>query len=214
MSFYSRTHFKFFIKRPDLILSGTLLPTVLLVTLTACAAKRQVQTYEFTSFDAFVDTLETVSGSGKQAEINAFWNSLVDSGSVPFVMDDQVAFLYRGQAQSVNWIGDFTRWQYGPPLEGQRVGQSDIWVAYATFPTNARLDYQIVINGQNGILDPANPLQQMGGLGLRSVLAMPDYVFPQEVIPRDDVTPGSLSPPTAVKSTNLGYTIRINDQIT
>jgi len=36
---------------------------------------------------------------------------------------------------------------------------------------------------------------------------MPDYVFPQEVIPRDDVTPGSLSPPIAIDSTNLGYTI-------
>jgi enterochelin esterase family protein len=34
---------------------------------------------------------------------------------------------------------------------------------------------------------------------------MPDYAFPQEVIPREDVTPGDLSPPTVIASANLGY---------
>ena len=185
---------------------GTLSSTILLLTLAACTTRAEHQIPEFTSFDSFVDTLETVASGGKR-KVNAFWDSLVAREQIPFILGDQVAFLYRGKAQSVSWVGDFTEWQNGPALQGYRVGQSDIWIAYETFPTNARLEYRIVVDGQEGVLDPANPLHQWGGFGPNSVIAMPDYVFPQEVIPRDGVTPGSLGTPTAIDSTNLGYTI-------
>jgi enterochelin esterase-like enzyme len=184
-----------------------LLSTILLVTLAACTTRAEHQIPELTSFDSFVDTLETVASSGNRTEANAFWNSLVAREQVPFILGDQVAFLYQGKAQSVSWVGDFTEWQNGPALQGYQVGQSDIWVAYETFPTNARLEYRIIVDGQEGMLDPANPLHQWGGFGPNSVIAMPDYVFPQEVIPRDNVTTGSLSPPIAIDSTNLGYII-------
>jgi enterochelin esterase family protein len=139
--------------------------------------------------------------------VNAFWKALVDNGQVPFAFEDQVAFLYRGQARSVRWIGDFTDWQRGLPLEGQRVGESDLWVAYATFPADSRLEYRIVVNDKEAILDPANPLQQWGGFGPNSVVAMPEYTFPTEVIPREDVTLGVLSAPISMASTHMGYTI-------
>jgi hypothetical protein len=108
------------------------LSTVLLLTSAACTTRAGYQIPEFASFDSFVDTLETVASSGKRIEVNAFWKSLVAREQVPFILGDQVAFLYRGRAQSVRWVGDFTEWQDGPPLQGYRVGQSDIWVAYAT----------------------------------------------------------------------------------
>jgi enterochelin esterase-like enzyme len=186
---------------------GRLLSTILFLALAACTSRAEVQIPEFTSLGAFIDTLEAVAGSGRRSDVNAFWNSLLANEEVPFVQGDRVAFLYRGKAQSVSWVGDFTDWQKGPALPGRRVGKSDIWVAYATFPTNARLEYRIVVDGQEGVPDPANPLQQWGGFGPNSVLAMPDYVFPQEVFPREDVPPGSLSPPLAIDSTHLGYTI-------
>jgi enterochelin esterase-like enzyme len=186
---------------------GRLLSTILCLTLVACTTRGEVQIPEFTSLDAFIDALEAVAASGKRSDVNAFWNSLLANEGVPFVRGDRVALLYRGKAQSVSWVGDFTDWQKVPALPGRRVGQSDIWVAYATFPTNARLEYRIVVDGQEGAPDPANPLQQWGGFGPNSVLAMPDYVFPQEVLPREDVPPGSLSPPLAIDSTHLGYTI-------
>lgn len=190
---------------------GTLLVFVLLPVLATCTTRATYQTSEFILFETFVNSLETVAKSGNRSDINTFWNSLVTSEQVPFIRGDQVAFLYRGQAQAVSWVGDFTQWQSGPALPGFRVGRSDIWVAYATFATNARLEYRIVIDGRAGVLDPANPLQQWGGFGPNSVLAMPDYVFPPEVIPRDNVTPGSLSPPVALNSTNLGY--HVNYQV-
>ena len=124
--------------------------TLLLLTSTACASRSQQAAPEFTSFDAFVQALETVAGNGKR-EVDAFWDALVDSKQVPFILGDQVAFLYRGRARSVQWIGDFTDWQRGPPLEGQRVGKSTLWVAYATFPTNARLEYRVVVNEREAI---------------------------------------------------------------
>jgi len=197
----------FFARRPASGGPGTLLSTVLLLALAACTTRAEYQIPEFASFDAFVDALETVANSGKRPEVNAFWNSLVAREHVPFILGDQVAFLYRGRAQSVSWVGDFTQWQNGPALQGHRVGLSDIWVAYETFPSDARLEYRIVVDGQEGVLDPANPLHQWGGFGPNSVVAMPDYVFPQEVIPRDGVTSGSLSPPIAIDSTRLGYAV-------
>lgn len=191
--------------------SGTLLVFGLLLILMACTTRVTDQVPEFTSFETFANSLETVANSGKRSEINAFWNSLVAGDQVPFIRGDQVAFLYRGRAQTVNWVGDFSHWQSGLALSGSRVGSSDIWIAYAAFPTHARLEYRIVVDGQEAILDPANPLQQWGGFGPNSVLAMPDYVFPPEVIPRANVIPGSLSSPMALDSTNLGY--RVNYQV-
>jgi hypothetical protein len=102
--------------------------------------------------------------------VNAFWKALVEHEQVPFVLEEQVAFLYRGRARTVRWIGDFADWQRGPPLQGQQVGKSDLWVAYATFPSNARLEYRIVVDDKEAIPDPANPLQPWGGFGPNSVV--------------------------------------------
>ncbi len=205
MLFFAEKWLQRFARSPRPTFPGNLLPVLLLATLAACTAPSQPP--EFASFDSFVEALETAASSGQRSEVNRFWNPLEDNGLIPFVLDDQVAFLYRGRAESVSWVGDFTDWQRGPALEGQRVGQSDIWVAYTTFPTNARLEYRIIIDGRDGILDPANPLEQWGGFGPNSVLAMPEYRFPTEVVARADVASGQLGPPTAITSTNLGYSI-------
>jgi enterochelin esterase family protein len=187
------------------------LMTLLLLASAACRSPSRGQAPEFTSFDVFVDTLESVARDGERKDVSVFWNSLVDNEQVPFVLGDRVAFLYKGRARSVSWVGDFTQWQNGPALDGHRVGRSNIWIAYATFPTNARLEYRIVVNDREEVPDPANPLQQWSGFGPSSVVAMPDYVFPQETNPRDDVPPGDLCAPAEIASTSLGY--RINYQV-
>jgi len=182
---------------------------LLLVTLAACRPDLPPAGPEYASLNSFVEALETTGGSGKRRQVDAFWKALVDSRQVPFVHGDQVAFLYRGRARSVRWVGDFTDWQRGPPLEGQQIGQSDLWVAYATFPADARLEYRIVVNDKEGIPDPANPAQQWGGFGPNSVVAMPEYVYPQEVLPREDVLAGKLSKPISFDSAELGYTVNV-----
>ena len=111
---------------------------ILLLTSAACTPTARQKAPEFSSFDAFVEALERVAQDGKRKDVNVFWDSLVDNEQVPFVLGDEVAFLYRGRARSVSWVGDFTEWQNGPALDGHRGGRSNIWVAYATLPSNAR----------------------------------------------------------------------------
>jgi len=49
------------------------------------------------------------------------------------------------------------------------------------FETNARLDYKLILNEKNWILDPNNPKQILGGFGSNSELAMPGYAQPWEI---------------------------------
>ncbi|MBN1579442.1 MAG: hypothetical protein JXA89_01975 [Anaerolineae bacterium] len=181
---------------------------ICLFLVTIACTPRSPDTQEYASFDSFIEALEDAASSGKRRQANAFWTALVDNEQVPFILGDRVAFLYRGKAKSVNWVGDFTEWQAGPALQGRRVGQSDLWVTYETFPTDARLEYRIVVNDREGIPDPANPLQQWGGFGPNSVVAMPDYVFPQEPTPHDNVPSGNLRSPIEIDSLHLGYKIQ------
>jgi enterochelin esterase family protein len=185
------------------------LAVLLLLASTACRFVSRQTTLDYASFEAFVQELETIAGSGERSQVNGFWQALVANDQVPFVYGDRVAFLYRGRARSVRWVGDFTDWQHGPPLEGQRAGKSDLWVAYATFPTNARLEYRIAVDEQTAIPDPANPVQQWSGFGPNSVVAMPEYVFPDEILPREDMTAGELSKPISIESAELGYTVNV-----
>jgi len=191
---------------PDRIWLSIVLLASMLALLAGCVTHAPDPIPEFTSFDTFIDALETAA-SGTRAGTDAFWNALVTGRQIPFALGDQVAFLYRGRAGPVSWVGDFNDWQQGAALAGRQLGQSGIWLARATFPTNARLEYRIIIDGGDAVLDPANPVQQWGGFGPNSVLAMPDYVFPVEVIPRTEVTAGKLSSPVAFPSKRLGYPV-------
>jgi enterochelin esterase-like enzyme len=173
----------------------------------ACGGREEEPVPEYTSTDAFVAALEAAASSGKRGQVDRLWSRLVASEQVPYIRGEEVAFLYRGRAESVSWVGDFTEWQRGPALAGRRVGESDIWLARATFPGNARLEYRIAVDGTETILDPANPREQWGGFGPNSVVAMLDYVFPSEVTPREGVAGGELSQPLILASARLGYEV-------
>ena len=127
---------------------------------------------------------------------------------MPLIFDDTAVFLYRGPARSVAWAGDFTRWDFEPPLPGARQGQTDIWILAREFPHDARLDYKILIDGSRQILDPLNPFTQLGGYGPNSVVRMPGYVYPTITLPRDAIPHGTLSEPHTIASASLGYDVR------
>lgn len=180
---------------------------LLVFGLVACSSQTNTLSTAGMSFDSFVETLETIATGDDVNALDALWSGLLADGRVPFVEGEEVAFLYRGSAQAVSWIGDFTDWERGEPLPGRRVATSDVWVATTSFPVGARLDYQIVVDGTAPILDPANPVQQWGGYGPKSVLAMPGYGFPETVVERAGVARGSLSEPAALPSRHLGYAV-------
>lgn len=117
-------------------------------------------------------------------------------------------FLYRGSAASVGWYGDFNGWSGTSFNAGVIQLPGNIWYLEKSFPSDARLDYKIVLNGSTWILDPDNTYRQMGGYGYNSVLRMPDYVFPADVIPRSDTEKGTLSSNYIINSTALGYPVQ------
>jgi enterochelin esterase-like enzyme len=137
---------------------------------------------------------------------------LIQQGNVPFVHEDSVAFLYRGEAQSVRWMGDFNGWGYDKKFQntGTRIPSSDIWILKTSFPADARLDYKIVVNDTEWILDPANPHQQWSGVGggsPNSELRMSRWKPDPITEPMEAIFHGRVIHDQLIKSHQLGYQI-------
>ena len=168
----------------------------------------------FSSYFAFRDSLNRIiaipDANTRNLVLTDFLNGLQSANKIPFAIGDSVAFLYRGNANSVRWNGDFNSWGSVGNIQtnGSRLGNSDLWILEQTFPSDARLDYKIVLNGNTWILDPRNAFQQMSGFGPNSELRMPNYIFPPEVIRRPNVPQGAFSPNQLINSVHLGYTVQ------
>lgn len=163
------------------------------------------------SFAQFRRLLTQVTENESTAErdnvINGLWEKLKADRQIPFRAGDSVAFLYRGEADSVSWAGDFNGWRPNSTgYEGTRVGPSDIWMAVQRFPADARFDYKIIVDGK-WILDPANPNIQMSGMGPNSELRMPECRLADETFLAPDVIRGRLSDNFLVNSEKLGYSV-------
>lgn len=148
----------------------------------------------------------------RAAESDKWWTALKSKNGVPLIAEDSVAFLYRGNAKSVEWSGDFNGWGYDKnfPGKGKRVGNSDFWILKSSFPRDARLDYKIILNGAEYMLDPENPHQQWSGVGggsPNSELRMPLWKQDAETVAKPNVQQGKLSNDILFKSNALGYQI-------
>ncbi len=149
------------------------------------------------------------AGAARETAFDDFFNTLEAVGQVPYAQGNQVAFLYRSSsASSVSFPGDHTGWSASSSSAvATELGDTGVWIKELTYPTDARLDYKIVTNGSNWILDPKNPLQQWGGFGPNNELRMPDYVFAQETVRHTGVPMGTLTSNIRTTSTNLGYDV-------
>jgi enterochelin esterase-like enzyme len=75
-------------------------------------------------------------------------------------------------------------------------------------PPASRMEYKIVLNGQEWVIDPANPETQASGLtGNNSVVTMPGFVVTDESRARVDAAAGTLTNEMSIGSTNLGFTV-------
>ncbi len=169
------------------------------------------------NYSSFQTTIQSLYRAGAQADtalrrksINELWAALQQSQSIPLIQEDSVAFLYRGEANTVVWIGDFNGWGFNKNFQnkGKRITGTDVWILKASFPKNARLDYKIFINGVTWIIDPENKHQQWSGVGggsLNSELRMPDWKEDPILIPRAEVTKGTVTSDILLHSKVLGY---------
>lgn len=179
-----------------------ILQSIFLVACTVCGYAQ-----DYTLFTHTIRSLYT-----SPAEADRQWNILVDKELVPFVIGDSVAFLYRGEATSVAWTGDFNGWGYDSKFssQGTRIPGTTLWLLKTSFPSDARLDYKIVVNGTTLLLDPVNPHQQWSGVGggsPNSELRMP--LWKPEAIAQfnENIPHGKITSDILIHSAALGYQV-------
>ncbi|MBK7213725.1 MAG: hypothetical protein IPH88_10625 [Bacteroidales bacterium] len=112
-----------------------------------------------------------------------------------------VYFIYKGEAESVSIAGDATAWSPGLPMT--RIEGTTYWYCTTNYEPDARLEYKIVVNGKDWILDPLNPIIIQGGMGPNSELLMPEYQQPLFTNERDAVPWGTYSD-TVLQSKIMG----------
>ncbi|MEM4271178.1 MAG: hypothetical protein QXO70_03745 [Candidatus Pacearchaeota archaeon] len=104
----------------------------------------------YKSYEEFKKELERITSieddSSRIKQINLFWKEMLNKKQIPFRFNDKVAFLYKGNYDSVYWNGDFNSWGKSKSIDnkGKRVNNSDIWILEYSFPPDARIDYKIV----------------------------------------------------------------------
>ncbi|WKZ58105.1 MAG: alpha/beta hydrolase-fold protein [Cyclobacteriaceae bacterium] len=156
-------------------------------------------------------TLTSLSSADSTTRENT-WQELIKSNQIPLTLADSVLFLYRGEAKTVAWMGDFNGWGYDKEFknQGTQIPGSDIWYLKTSFPKDARLDYKILINGTDWIVDPNNPNQQWSGVGggsPNSELRMPEWKADPIMIPRENIARGTLEKDILFNSKTLGYQV-------
>jgi enterochelin esterase-like enzyme len=151
----------------------------------------------------------------RKVETDKIWNSLRHQNRIPFIEDDSVTFLYRGNATSVQWTGDFNGWGFSKKINtnGQRISGTNIWFLKCSFPQNARFDYKINIDGDQLIIDPENIHHQWSGVGggsINSELRMPKWKEDDNLIEKSDVPKGKVIRDLLIHSSILDYQITYN----
>lgn len=166
---------------------------------------------QYETFGEFKQELNSITGMENETEMQAalddFWNELAGQNKIPFIAGSSVMFMYRGEAESVIWVGDFNGWNVANGYEGEKIARTNLWIVEKTFPADARLDYKLILDGDNWILDPENDYVQMSGYGLNSELRMPDWEFPQETMLYEGVERGTLSSNKLISSSYLNYDV-------
>lgn len=189
---------------PAIILLGNCqLPTFIGSTEASDSGENLVKFQElqvgFSSFNDFVTQVYNASDPGeKLALVDSFMTWVQGTTGVPYTEDSTRAFfLYRSSsASNVAVAGDFNGWD---PANQDfiRLTGTDLFYRAETFEPTARLDYKLVLDGSQWILDPMNPSTCAGGFGPNSELAMPHYIQPPEIesydIPHGFITEQSFS---------------------
>lgn len=130
------------------------------------------------SFQKFINRLNSLPEAQRQAVADSF---MVAASPIPFTESDTlVNFVYNAPASSVAMAGDATGWN--PDKTFVHVSGCNFWYYSTVYESDARLDYKLVINGNNWILDPKNPYTCSGGFGPNSELRMPAYLKPPEIV--------------------------------
>jgi enterochelin esterase-like enzyme len=140
----------------------------------------------------------------RQGRLDAFWSEIEALRQMPLIFGSTAVFLYRGGAEEVIWSGD---WDGLVSTAKGYLPGSGLWIFSADLPADARLEYVLEIDGGEGIPDPLNPQEEVGGLGTKSVVTMPGYTPPAYLQQQPGTPIGRLSHNQAIHSQALGYAV-------
>jgi len=146
--------------------------------------------YSQTGFLNFLTYINSISDPVRKVEVaDSFVNANRTTG-IPIKEGNMAVFLYNSPANYMQIAGDFTNWSASVTMN--KISNTNLFYYFRTFEMNARVDYKLVVNGSNWILDPLNPRQCPGGFGPNSELAMPAFVQPWEITRRPGLPAGQL----------------------
>jgi enterochelin esterase family protein len=169
------------------------------------------QTRAQDQYTGFTTTLQKLVAAPGEEALDRMWNDLVSTHKIPIVVEDSVAFLYRGDARKVVWTGDFNGWGSLQNFNstGTRIRGTNLWILKLSLPKDARLDYKIILNDQTYILDPVNVFGQWSGVGggsQNSELRMPAWKEDPLTVSRlEGAAAGKIEKDLFYNSPTLGY---------
>ncbi len=134
----------------------------------------------------------------KEASIDSFMTYARRVG-IPFIEGNKANFVYNRTANNVAIAGDFNGWNPNNTKMTKMSG-TNFFFRTENFELDARLDYKLVVNSSNWVLDPENPNRVSGGYGPNSEMAMPDFVQPWEIKYKSSIEHGEKSNITVASS--------------
>jgi enterochelin esterase-like enzyme len=143
------------------------------------------QPYTLSGFDAFVASVTNARRADRQNIVNDYMARLPQ---MPLITDGHAIFMWRGQAQRVQIMGDMNNWQApvepdeALPADLTPLPETDTWYLVLPIPEDGRLEYRFWLNGQREELDLLNPRTVLRPEGPRSELVMPGYELPPELV--------------------------------
>lgn len=139
----------------------------------------------------FLSEIHPVSASSTRIQMVESFMAIAQKTGIPMIDGDTATFIYRGRATSVLLAGDMNGWR-GEKETFTQIAGTDFFYFQKKYERNARLDYKLVIDDKNWILDPLNPNVCYGGFGPNSELAMTDYLQPQEIKEKQESLKGKV----------------------
>lgn len=174
------------------------------------ACKSNNNQYSVKKFDKEISKIISIQNNEhRNVEADSLWAKLTRNNQVPLTDNETALFLYKGNAEKVSWHGDFNNWSNDINQEnkGIRIEGTDLWSLKMQFPSDARIDYKINVDG-DWILDPANNNEQWSGFGPNSELRMPKWKANEITKKMDNINEGALSGFKKIRSNQLGYSVQ------
>jgi enterochelin esterase-like enzyme len=132
------------------------------------------------SFTALLYRLGDMPEAKREGELQSWLNKRTTK---PVVESGKVYFIYQNKKDiPVYLTGDMNHWAQNESQMLRIIGTSYYYLEQS-FPLDARLEYKFIVD-KKYISDPFNEKTSRGGFGENSLLLMPDYKFPVEVLAR------------------------------